>query len=117
MQDVDVYEKAIKSVQAKGGTLATNGLRMLIAHYHAYEMTMSMTSAALAGGYDNYCSANLNYGKYSGHLARVVEIGISACQNNMQFICVLSQDKNRTGEEQWVLYPNVAQALERLNLV
>lgn len=88
-------------------------MRMLQAHYHAPDRTLTATQMAKALGYPKYSAANLHYGK----LARLVgeQIGWHPLPDEAIFVLVTFEKPHR--EWRWIMRPSVAQALEQLGWV
>jgi len=102
------YSDAFKRI-----TVSPYHMRMLQAHYHAPDRTVTATQMAKALGYPKYTAANLHYGK----LARLVGelIGWQPLPEQAVFVLVTFERPDR--EWQWIMRPEVAQALEQLGWV
>ncbi len=102
------YSDAFKRI-----TLSPHHMRMLQAHYHAPDRTVTATQMAKALGYPKYTAANLHYGK----LARLVGELIGWQPLPEQAVFVLVTFKRPDREWQWIMRPEVTQALEQLGWV
>ena len=102
------YAKAFQRI-----ALSAHHMRMLQAHYHAPDRTLTATQMAKALGYPKYSAANLHYGK----LARLVgeQIGWHPLPDEAIFVLVTFEKPHR--EWRWIMRPSVAQALEQLGWV
>ncbi len=115
MISVDAYQKSLKEIN-----LSDNQRAMLRAHYHAPDRRITMTKLAMAVGYPNYSAANLQYGKLAKKLclAMNTEPDDSYKDGRPFWLSIIAEAwKNKTGEFEFQMWPEVAEALERLNLV
>ena len=89
--------------------IAEPQMSMLRAHY-LYRL-LSMERIARFGGYSYYGSANLQYGKLCGRIAR--ELGYRPTGSKTYTIASVSSDRDKKGEFQWQMDNVVVKALER----
>ena len=94
------------------GSLTDGQIQMLRTHYYAPDRTITATEMAHAVGHEHYSFANSQYGR----LGRLV--GEQLDYNPMQerLGTLVTFDK-RQGEWNWLMRPEVAQALEQLGWV
>ena len=104
----DEYVTALRRV-----TIAPHHLRMLQAHYHAPERTLTATQMAKAVGYNGFGVANLHYGK----LGRIIGDALGWTPLPTTFVGVLSEFEKPEREWHWIMRPAVATALEQLGWV
>lgn len=93
--------------------VAPHHVRMLQAHYHAPDRTLTATQMAKAVGYPNFSSANLHY----GILGRVVGTALGWNPLPTTLVYVLAEFQKPAREWFWILRPSLAAALERLGWV
>jgi len=93
--------------------VAPHQMRMLQAHYHAPNRTLTATQMSKALGYPKYGGANIHYGK----LGRLVgeQLGWRPLPELTVFVLVTFDKPGR--EWHWIMRPAVAKALERLGWV
>jgi hypothetical protein len=89
--------------------IAEPQMSMLRGHY-LYRV-LSMGRIAKFGGYSYYGSANLQYGKLCGRIAR--ELGYRPTGSKTYTIASVSPDRDKKGEFQWQMDNVVVKALER----
>lgn len=93
--------------------VAPHHMRMLQAHYHAPDRTLTATQMSKALGYPTYAAANLHYGK----LGRLVGEQIGGRPLPEQNVSVLVTFEKPGREWYWIMRPAVAGALEQLGWV
>lgn len=98
-----------------------NGFLMLRANYEADNMEISTTRLGKAAGYDNYNTANEQYGSFAhricDELGYTPDIRADGSPIWTFVLCEESSAKDSLGHFQWKLRPQVAEALESLGLV
>lgn len=98
-----------------------NGFLMLRANYEADNMEISASRLGKAAGYDNYNSANEQYGSFAHNLCDELgytpELRIDGSPIWTSVLCEESSEKDSEGHFQWRLRPQVAEALEHLGIV
>ena len=94
-------------------SVARHQMRMLQAHYHAQDHTLTATQMSKAIGYPNHSAANLHYGKLGRLIAK--EIGWEPLPKQTIFAIVTFEKPGH--EWHWIMRPAVAQALEQLGWV
>ena len=102
------YLDAFKSIN-----VFPHQMRMLQAHYHALNRTVTATQMAKAVGYPKYTASNLHYGTLASHIGKL--IGWQPLPKQAVFVLVTFGRPD--GEWQWIMRPEVAQALEQLGWV
>ncbi|MFH1024613.1 MAG: HNH endonuclease [Planctomycetota bacterium] len=105
---VDDYVTAFQRI-----AIAPHHLRMLQAHYHAPDRTLTATQMAKTMGYDGFGVANLHYGK----LGRVVGTTLGWNPLPTILVGVLAEFKKPQREWHWIMRPTVVGALEQLGWV
>ena len=93
--------------------LAPHHMRMLQAHYHAPDRTLTATQMCKILGYPKHHAANLHYGK----LGRLIGERLAWEPLPEQTVFVLVTFDKPGREWYWVMRPPVAEALERLGWV
>lgn len=98
-----------------------NGLAMLKAHYYRAGQTISAVQLAQAAGYDSYSTGNEHYGWFAHKLADLMNhVPARNAGDALRWtyaLCTASPQTDQEGHFQWVLRPEVSQALENLGLV
>lgn len=104
----DEYAAAFRRI-----AVAPHYMRMLQAHYHAPQRTLTATQMSKALGYPKYSAANLHYGK----LGRLVgeELGWKPLPQQTVFVLVTFEKPAR--EWLWIMRPAVVLALEQLGWI
>ena len=95
-------------------------MKLLLAHYHAPGRTMSATQLAEAVGYEDYRGVNLQYGKLGYKVGKALQHTptVTYADGRPIWTWVLATGKRTDGGEWiWTLRPELAQALEELQLV
>ncbi len=93
--------------------VAPHHMRMLQAHYHASNRTLTATQMAKALGYPTFASANLHYGR----LGRAVGTALGWDPLPSTLVYVLAEFEKPEREWFWIMRPAVARALENLGWV
>lgn len=106
--NADAYVAAFRQLQ-----LALHHMRMLQAHYHAPNFTLTATQMAKALGYPTFASANLHYGR----LGRAVGTALGWNPLPSTLVYVLAEFEKPEREWFWIMRPAVAGALETLGWV
>jgi hypothetical protein len=70
LPSVAAYKRALTRLQAEG--IPQSHLKLLRAHYRAYEHTANATHLAKLVGYRNYRPVNLQYGKFGKRLTKAL---------------------------------------------
>ena len=114
MPSVEDYKTVLLAVNQ-------NRIKLLLAHYHAPDRTLSATQLANAVGYASYRGVNLQYGKLG------YEMGVSLCYTPSEsykdgtpiwtWVLATGHESDRGGDWEWTLRPGLAQALEELGWV
>jgi putative restriction endonuclease len=104
----DEYVTAFRRV-----AVAPHHLRMLQAHYHAPDRTLTATQMAKAVGYGGFGVANLHYGK----LGRLIGDALGWTPLPTTLVGVISEFEKPEREWHWIMRPAVAAALEQLGWV
>jgi len=98
--------------------IAPHHKKMLQAHYHAPNRTLTPTQMSKAIGYLNFNASNLHYGK----LGKLVgeKLGWSPTKKESQggvAVYILAEIEQSGQECLWIMRPQVAQAIEKLELI
>ncbi|MBI4937195.1 MAG: HNH endonuclease [Nitrosomonadales bacterium] len=111
---VALYRDALQKI---GPVISDGQRKMLLGHYLAPDMALSVKRLAEIAGYDGQRSGSLHYGKLARKLSEVMGID-PPTQDLTSMIAEWHGDqKDENGHGQWVLYDEVAQALEELGWV
>ena len=113
--------EALSTLQQSTSKKIANGFRMLQANYEADNMECSTARLAKAAGYDNYNTANEQYGSFSHAICEALGYNPKVRPDGSPIwtdvLCEESSEKDSQGHFQWKLRPQVAEALENLGLV
>lgn len=90
---------------------------MLNHHYQAPEHAITMSTLARLMGYANFNAANLQYGKFAGRMAALLDHPIEPDSDNLISIAFPSDTRHENGHFQWEMRSELAQALEELGWV
>lgn len=115
MITTDRYNRALVDMGLTG-----KQKEMLIAHYLAPDRRITMTRLAAAVGYPSYCAANLQYGKLAKSLCQAMEAEPDDRYKDGSpfWLSIIAEAwKNMDGEYEFQMWPELAEALETLNLV
>jgi 5-methylcytosine-specific restriction enzyme A len=94
-------------------TMAPHHMRMLQAHYHAPDRTLTATQMSMVLGYSTYVAANLHYGKLGRFVGE--QIGWKPLPKQTVFVLVTF---DKPGHEwHWIMRPAVADAIEQLGWI
>jgi 5-methylcytosine-specific restriction enzyme A len=104
----DDYIRAFKNI-----AVAPHHMRMLQAHYHQKDHTITATQMSKTLGYPTYAAANLHYGKLGRLVAE--QPGWSPLPEQTIFVIVTFNKPER--EWHWIMRPQVAEALESFGWV
>jgi predicted HNH restriction endonuclease len=102
------YVAALRQV-----TVAPHQIRMLQAHYHAPNHTLTATQMSKALGYSKYTAANLHYGK----LGKLVGERLRWQPLPEQTVFVLVTFEKPGHEWHWIMRPALADALKQLGWI
>jgi hypothetical protein len=110
------FKKALTGVE-----LSSSQLAMVRVHYGAPDRRITMSKLAEAVGYKNYRAANLQYGKLGKQIAQFLseEPDYRNADGSPVWLFMLAEGwkSASSGEWEWQMWPELAQALEELNLV
>jgi len=113
--------EALAILQQSPSKKIDNGFLMLLANYEADNMEISTTRLGKAVGYDNYNTANEQYGSFAHHicdeLGYTPELRGDGSPIWTFVLCEEGAVNDNLGHFQWKLRPQVAEALESLGLV
>jgi hypothetical protein len=113
--------EALSILQQSPSKKINNGFLMLRANYEADNMEISTIRLGKAAGYDNYNTANEQYGSFAHRICD--ELGYTPELRGdgnpiwTFVLCEESSAKDSLGHFQWKLRPQVAEALESFGLV
>lgn len=98
-----------------------NGFEMLKANYRAEGRKITATNLAKAAGYENYGTANEQYGSFAHRICEIMDITPDRKREGKPIwtfgICDASEETDRHGHFQWILKNDVAAAAEEIGLV
>ncbi|MFT5730218.1 MAG: hypothetical protein ACI8PB_004396 [Desulforhopalus sp.] len=115
------FKDILATLQQDKSLKNQNGFLMLRANYEADDMEISTGRLAKAAGYDNYNTANEQYGSFAHKICD--ELGFNPQKRSdgspiwTNVLCTSSAKKDSNGHFQWKLRPEVAVALEQMGLV
>jgi hypothetical protein len=110
---VAIFKEALNIIEP---TINEGQRKMLIGHYHAPEMSLSVKRLAEIAGYEGAKTGSLHYGKLARKISEA--IGEAPSGDQISMIAEWNGDKkDERGHGQWILYDEVAQALEELGWV
>lgn len=107
------FKKALLQIEPK---MSEGQRKMLLGHYAAPNLMLSVTKLARFAGYEGASSGNLHYGKLARMIAEALEEN-PPTQDYISTIAQWSNNKDEAGHGQWILYNEVAKALEELGWV
>ncbi len=113
--------EVLTSMQQEQSKKIQNGFLMLRANYEADDMEISASRPGRAAGYDNFNTANEQYGSFAHRICD--ELSYQPQQRSdgsliwTYVLCEASKEKDKHLHFQWQLRPQVAQALESMGLV
>ena len=110
--EVEDFEAAYRAI-ADGMTDAQR--RMLLGHASARQRRLSMRSIGRFGYYDDYQTANIQYGTLGGRF--VDYFAVKGLADRTQGIAVSGNERDDKGEFMWTLREQLAQALHNLGLI
>lgn len=120
----DDYKRAFLAIQYN---VTDSHRKMLNAHYHAPQQTITATKLAKVAEYKHYGGANLQYAKIGEMIAYYLNYSPPEKDNNMPFWSLVlasgewktveNTEKAARQEWHWKLRPQVAQALKELGWV
>lgn len=112
-EDVEAYKEALLKIESE----MTDGQRkMLLGHYVAPDMALSVTKLAEIAGYDGSKSGSLHYGKLARKISEIIG-KVPPTTDQMSAIAQWTNEKDERGHGQWLLNDEMAQALEELGWV
>jgi hypothetical protein len=118
---VEQFKQTFKLLEDDSSKIIKNGFLMLKAHYRSPEWKISAERLAKAAGYPSYSTGNEQYGSFAHQICDLLdhkpEMWIDGEGGWTFALCTASNDKDQRGHFQWVLRPEVADALEQLGLV
>ncbi len=113
----DEYVEAFKDALLKIENEISEGQRiMLLSHYAASNMRLSVKKLAELAGYDGDRSGSMHYGKLARKISDAKGIE-PPYEDQISAIAEWTNEKDERGHGQWVLYDELAQALEELGWV
>lgn len=111
---VENYKKALEKM-----ALSDNQVAMLRAHYMAPDRRITMEKLAEAVGFKSYSVSNLNYGKLAHKLCEEMntEPDDSFKDGRPFWLSIIAEAwKNKEGKYEFQMWPELAEAMEELNL-
>lgn len=109
----ETYKEALMRMRC---TMPDKHLRMLVAHYHSPNRTVTATQLAEAVGYKSFRAVNLQYGQLGRKLREIMEY---AAEGPASYVIAsfLPPGAEGNAEWLWIMHREVASALEDLNWV
>lgn len=120
---VEQYKHALAELANNHSKLMQNGFAMLKANYRSPGRLISATrlSQAADEAYTGHGPANIQYGHFARQLAGILGYTPETAANGdtrwTYTLCTAHEHKDRDGHFQWILRPEVAEALERMGMV
>lgn len=117
------YKQALAELANDQSKLIRNGFAMLKANYRSPGRLISATrlSQAADESYTGHGPANIQYGYFARQLADIVGYTPETVANGdprwTYTLCTAHEHKDRNGHFQWILRPEVAEAMESLGMV
>lgn len=115
------FENALQALMADTSKKIQNGMIMLKAHYHAKDKTISAKGLAYSIGYDNYNTANEQYGSLAHTISNLIDYKPEQTKNGQPIwtytICSAAKSRDDNGHFQWVLKDEVCLAMEQMGMV
>lgn len=105
------YVTAFRAIELEMGE---HHFRMLRAHYHAMDHTVTASEMARAMRYASYSSANLHYGKLGRKLAEALGFRLKYWVNSLADF--IGPDEGLP-HWLWIMWPQVGAALEELGWI
>lgn len=103
------FLKALKSVEP----MMTGAQReMLRGHANAPSQELSMLGIAALGGYDDYATANIQYGRLGRLFSEQLGVDADLLANKVQAICIAAGRTDREGHFVWRLRAQLLAALQ-----
>lgn len=111
-----LYVAALEAIARKG--LPPSWKNLLRSHYAAPRHTTSMNLLARAVGYRNYSAANLNYGRLSARIGKLVGLPPRANYVNLYAVATWNQwEPDEAGHFTFTMRPQLASALKQLRWI
>lgn len=112
----DEYRRAFQAL-----SIGRHQAAMLRAHANAADCTLTATELAQAAGYESYEAANAHYGRLGRQVAEFLDVvpPIDRQRGEPVWTRVLAHDADEEDEHghwQWVMHPEVAEALRAMNM-
>lgn len=112
-ETIDAFKTALIAIESK----ITDGQRkMLVGHYKAPEMTLSVTKLAELADYKGAAPGKLHYGKLARNLAEAMD-ETPPTGDQISMLGKWTPEKDERGHGQWVMYDELATAIEELGWV
>lgn len=105
---VEDYVEALSVINPTAGKR-----RMLLAHREADDLRMTAKELSDAAGWKSHSSANLHYGTLGKAVADQVDLKLTGSDKKAQTAALAAYHDDSS---EWEMYPEVAEALDRLNL-
>ena len=113
--------ETLSTLQHSSSKKIDNGFLMLCANYEADDMEISTSRLGKAAGYDNYNTANEQYGSFAHKICDELGYTPKLRDNGKPIwtsvLCEDSSERDSQNHFQWRLRPQVAVALEDLGMV
>lgn len=110
---VEVFKDALTKLRPK---ITDGQMKMLVGHYAAPDMTISVKKLASLAGYAGARSGSLHYGKLARAISTVSGISPPTV-DQISAIAEWTRTPDENGHGQWIMYEEFAEALEELGWV
>jgi hypothetical protein len=107
---VSAFEAALQEVEP---AMTPPQREMLRGHANAQDQELSMQEIAEHGGYADYATANIQYGRLGRLFSQALGIDAEQLTNKVQAICFSAGRSDEAGHFVWRLRPQLAEALYR----
>ena len=110
---VEKYKRALQSIEAR---IPVNVRKILLGHYHAENLRLSVLEMGQIAGYKGIRAGSLQYGLFAGMLAEAMELDQSG-SDKISAIGGWDSAPDERGHGGWVMHDELAVALEELGWV
>lgn len=115
MNLVERYKQALAAM-----SLTDKQLEMLRAHYHAPDRRITMSELARQVGFSRFSGANLHYGRLARKLSQTMQVEPDDFHRDGSpfWLSIIAEAwTNNEGMFEFQMWPELAEALEQLQLV
>jgi HNH endonuclease len=110
---VETYKRALLSIETR---IPVNVKKILLGHYYAENLRLSVLEMAQIAGYNGYRAGSLQYGLFAGMLADAMQLDQSGF-DKISAIGDWDNTPDERGHGGWVMHDELAVALEELSWV